>query len=250
MSKLQKTTLPEPRSKLGTLYGISVGTGDPELITLKGLRLLQKTKIITFPAGIKQKSGIAEQIISQWLKPEQTTIALDFPYTQDEAILQRAWQQAAEKVWSYLSQGIDVVFACEGDVSLYSTFTYLAQTVEKLYGSVRIITVPGICSPIAAASELQIPLTMGNQRLTILPAIYSWEDLESVLDSSDVVVLLKVSSVYPQVWQILQKHGLLESSSVVEKATFSDRKTYTNLKDYPQLPLSYFSLLIIRTNLS
>ena len=243
-------SFPELSSQLGTLYGISVGTGDPELITLKGLRLLQNTKIIAFPAGIKQKPGIAEQIIAQWLKPEQTTIALDFPYTKDEAILQQAWKQASARVWQYLSQGIDVAFACEGDVSLYSTFTYLAQTLEKLYGAVPIITVPGICSPLAAASELQIPLTMGNQRLTILPAIYAWQDLESVLGSSEVVVLLKVGSVYPQVWQILQKHSLLESSSVVEKATFSDRKIYTNLKDYPQLELSYFSLLIIRTNLS
>ncbi len=231
---------------MGTLYGISVGTGDPELITVKGLRLLQKTKIIAFPAGINQKPGIAEQIIAQWLHSEQITIALDFPYTKDEAVLQKAWQQAAAKVWQYLKQGIDVAFACEGDVSFYSTFTYLAQTIQQSYGAVTIITVPGICSPTAAASDLHIPLAIGNQRLTILPAIYSWEDLEQALGSSDVVVLMKVSSVYQQVWQILQQHGLLESSSLVERASSCDRKIYPNLKDHPKLQLSYFSILIIR----
>ena len=235
-------------SKLGTLYGISVGTGDPELITVKGLRLLQNTKIIAFPAGINQKPGIAQQIITQWLQPAQTTIALYFPYTKDRALLQTAWQQAAAKVWQYLKQGIDVAFACEGDVSFYSTFTYLAQTIQQSYGAVKILTVPGICSPVAAASDLQIPLTIGNQSLTILPAIYSWEDLKQALGSSDVVVLMKVSSVYQQVWQMLQQQGLLESSSVVDKATFCDRKIYTNLKDYPKLQLSYFSILIIRSN--
>ena len=230
---------------IGTLYGISVGTGDPELITVKGLRLLQKSKIVAFPAGINQKPGIAEQIINQWLQPEQITIALDFPYTQDETVLQDAWQLAATQIWQYLKQGIDVAFACVGDVSFYSTFTYLAQTIEKFYGEVPIITVPGICSPSAAAADLQIPLTTGNQRLTILPAIYSWQDLEQALASSDVVVLMKVSSVYQQVWQILQQHDLLVSSSLVERASFRDRKIYSNLKEHPNLQLSYFSILII-----
>lgn len=248
-AKFSPSSDPTPKaSQLGTLYGISVGTGDPELITVKGLRLLQNTKIVAFPAGINEKPGIAEQIISQWLQPEQITIALDFPYIKDETLLQEAWQQAAAQVWQYLNQGMDVAFACVGDVSFYSTFTYLAQTIQKFHGEVRIITIPGICSPAAAASDLQIPLTIGNQSLTILPAIYSWQDLEQTLASSDVVVLMKVSSVYQQVWQVLKKHNLLESSSVVERASFCDRKIYPNLKDHPQLELSYFSILIIRCN--
>ncbi|ELS03413.1 precorrin-2 C20-methyltransferase [Xenococcus sp. PCC 7305] len=233
---------------IGTLYGISVGTGDPELITVKGLRLLQKAEIVAFPAGINQKPGIAEQIIAQWLRPEQKTIALNFPYTKDESLLHQAWQQAAKEVWQYLKQGIDVAFACEGDVSFYSTFTYLAQTTQQYFGEVPIITVPGICSPMAAASELQIPLTVSYQSLKILPATYSWEDLEQALASSDVVVLMKVNAVYQKVWQILQRRGLLKFSSLVERATFSDRRIYNDLTDYPNLQLSYFSILIIRVN--
>ena len=132
---------------IGTLYGISVGTGDPELITVKGLRLLQEAKIVAFPAGINQKPGIAEQIIAQWLQPEQVTISLDFPYTQDETVLEKAWQQAAAAVWQYLKKGIDVAFACEGDVSFYSTFTYLAQTLQKFHGEVPIITVSPVQIP-------------------------------------------------------------------------------------------------------
>ena len=97
----------------------------------------------------------------------------------------------------------------------------------------------------AIASVLKIPLTVNSQRLVVLPAIYTISDLETVLDWAEIVVLLKVSSVYQQVWQVLQQRGLLESSWIVEKATFRDQKVYDNLSNYPQLKLSYFSVLLI-----
>ncbi len=232
--------------QLGILYGISVGTGDPDLITVKGLRILQTVDIVTFPQGIGDKLGVAEKIIRQWLKPQQTTIALDFPYVREQDILESAWQKSAKIIGQYLQQGKNVAFACEGDVSFYSTFTYLANTLKQLHPEAIIETVPGVCSPTAAASDLQIPLTVRNQRLTILPAMYTVEELETALDSAEVVVLLKVSSVYQQVWQILQKRGLLNSSWVVEKASYSDRKIYRNLQLHPDLKLPYFSLLLIQ----
>ena len=230
---------------LGTFYGISVGTGDPELITVKGLRLLQKTRVIAFPAGINQQPGIAQKIITRWLQPSQITIPLDFPYVRERNILAAAWAKSANKVWHYLQQGQDVAFACEGDISFYSTFTHLASTLKQLYPSTTICTVPGVCSPVAAASDLGIPLTINHQRLTILPALYTVDELETALDTAEVLVLLKVSSVYQQVWQILKQRDLLERSFVVEKASCSDRKVYTNLINYPNLQLPYFALLIV-----
>lgn len=231
--------------QLGTLYGISVGTGDPELITIKGLRFLQQVPVIACPAGVKQK-GIAQQIISPWLKSSQQILILDFPFVRDEAVLTAAWQTAARQVWSYLERGQDVAFACEGDVSFYSTFTYLAQTIKDLYPQVKIVTVPGVCSPMAAASELGMPLTLRQQKLVVLPALYQPEELENALDWADVVVLLKVSSVYSQVWQILQQRELLEQSWIVVKATTTEQQIYRNLRDRPSLQLPYFSLLIVR----
>lgn len=230
----------------GILYGISVGTGDPELITIKGLRLLQQAPIVAFPAGIDKKPGIAQQIVTSWLKPEQQTLSLHFPYVRDEKVLLSAWQEAARQVWQYLQQGQDVAFACEGDVSFFSTFTYLAQTLQCLYSEARVETVPGVCSPMAAASALKLPLTIRNQSLAILPAIYTLKELETALNWADVVVLLKVSSVYQQVWQVLRERNLLQSSWIIEKASFSDQVIYNNLDRYPQLKLSYFSLLLIQ----
>ena len=235
---------------IGILYGISVGPGDPELITLKGLRSLQKAPVVVFPAGIEGKPGMAQQIISPWLSQEQYQLALKFPYVQDMAVLTEAWQLAAEQVWKYLQIGQDVAFACEGDISFYSTFTYLAQTLQQMHPEAVIKLVPGVCSPMAAASLLGLPLTIRQERLVVLPALYHVGELEAVLDWADVVVLMKVSSVYEQVWKVLQQRCLLSHSWVVERATLPDMVTYADLSDRPTLKLPYFSLLIVQVTRS
>ncbi len=232
---------------LGTLYGVSVGTGDPELITVKGQRILQETSVIAFPMGVKNKQGLAEKIIDPWITPQQKKLPLHFPYLQDEQQLKQAWKEAAETVWQSLNQGINVAFACEGDVSLYSTFSYLAQTLKEDYPQVIIQTIPGVSSPMATASVLGIPLTLGSQTLAIIPALYNIAELDQVLSWAEVIVLLKVSSVYPQVWKKLEKLNLLDHAFIVERATQPSEKIYRNLTHYPNLNLSYFSLMIIYT---
>jgi precorrin-2/cobalt-factor-2 C20-methyltransferase len=235
-------------NKIGILYGISVGTGDPELITIKGLRRLQQTPVVAFPAGVLGKPGMAQQIVAQWLNPEQLQLALTFPYVQDMAVLTQAWEQAAAEVWQYLVSGKDVAFACEGDVSFYSTFTYLAQTLQQLHPEAKVELIPGVCSPMAAAAVLGLPLTIRQERLAVLPAIYTVGELEKVLDWADVVVLMKVNSVYDKVWHLLQQRGLLQNSSVVEKATLPDMVIYSDLSDRPHLKLPYFSVLIVQVS--
>ena len=235
---------------IGVLYGVSVGTGDPELITVKGLRILQQSDAIAFPAGIDNNPGVAQKIVSGWLKPEQLQIPLNFPYLQDPTQLQLAWQTAAEIVWSYLEKGMDVAFACLGDISFYSTFTYLARTLKKMHPNAKIEYIPGVSSPMAIASVLQMPLTTEREKLVVLPALYSVEELETVLNWAEIIVLLKVSSVYQSVWQILEARNLLASSFIVEKATFPEQKIYRDLRKYPDLKLSYFSVLTIKNYLT
>lgn len=236
--------------KIGTLYGISVGTGDPELITVKGLKILQTSKVVAFPAGIKGKLGIAQQIVAPWISPNQQQLALTFPYVQEQEILEAAWKNAAVQVWQYLQQGVDVTFVCEGDVSFYSTFSYLAQTLRRIHPEVLVQSIPGVCSPMAAASALGLPLTVGAEKLVVLPAIYQLKELEAVLDWADVVVLMKVASVYEQVWQILNQRNLLERSRVVERATLPEMVIYNGLRDRPNLKLPYFSILIVQVTRS
>ena len=236
--------------KLGTLSGVSVGTGDPELITLKALRILQYSRVVAFPAGTNDRPGIAQTIVRPWLQPGQQILPLEFPYVRDQQQLRQAWSDAAERVGNYLNRGQDVTFACLGDISFYSTFTYLSEALRRQHPEVIIKTVPGVCSPMAIASELRIPLTVNQQKLAILPALYTVEELETALDWAEVVVLLKVSSVYSQVWQILEKRNLLVASAIVEKATFPEQQIYRDLSNYPRLDLSYFSLLLINQSLT
>ncbi|RZM81955.1 precorrin-2 C(20)-methyltransferase [Leptolyngbya iicbica] len=234
----------------GTLWGISAGPGDPELLTLKAARLLQTCPVVAFPAGRQGQPGVAQKIIQPLLAPEQVQLPLTFPFVQDAAVLTAAWSQAAQAVWSYLKTGQDVVFATEGDASFYSTFTYLAQTLQQHHPEAKVATVPGVCSPLAAAAQLGLPLTILQQRLLVLPALYAIADLETALDQADVVVLMKVASVYAEAWQILQRRDLLAHSRVIVRATQIDEQIYTDLSDRPHLDLPYFSLMMINCDRS
>lgn len=234
------------RSPLGTLWGISAGTGDPELITLKGLRHLQAAPVVAFPAGTGDRAGIAEAIIQDYLQSHQIRLPLIFPYVCDPDQLDRAWQIAADRVGYYLDRQKDVAFACEGDISFYSTFTYLAQTLSDRYPDLTIRTVPGVASPMAAAASLGIPLAQRDQKLAIIPAVYGVEDLAPAMQWAEVVVLMKFRLVYRQIWTFLSEKKLLDRAWIVERASSSRQVIYDRLGDRPDLELSYFSILIVR----
>ncbi len=230
----------------GTLHGISVGPGDPDLITLKGLRALQACPVVAFPSGQPGRSGVAEAIIAPHVTPDQIHLPLKFPYVQTVETLEKAWQEAAEQVWFYLQKGLDVAFACEGDISFYSTFTYLAQTLKFHHPEVEIKHIAGVSSPFAGASALGLPLTCQGEKLAVLPALYHPEELEKVLDWAEVVVLMKMRLVYEQVWKILAERQLLDKAWILEKISTGEEKIYHPLNNCPQLSLSYFSLMLIK----
>ncbi|MBD1872601.1 precorrin-2 C(20)-methyltransferase [Nodosilinea sp. FACHB-131] len=233
-------------SALGTLTGIGVGPGDPDLITLKALKYLQSADVVAFPQGRNGRPGLAQTIIAPHLSQQQL-LPLDFPYIFDPDQLTSAWQQAGDRVWQCLSQGQNVVFACEGDLSFYGTFNYLALSLERRYPTAQINRIPGICSPMAAVSVLGLPLTVQSDKLVVLPALYTVDELDAILAWADVVVLLKVGSVYNQIWQLLHQRLLLEHSWVIVNATQPTQVIYRPLTNYPSLELPYFSLMVIRS---
>ncbi|MEM9768560.1 MAG: SAM-dependent methyltransferase, partial [Cyanobacteria bacterium P01_D01_bin.71] len=110
---------------------------------------------------------------------------------------------------------------------------------------VSIQTVPGVCSPLAAVAQLGKPLTIWQQQLVVLPALYAIADFEAALNQADVVVLMKVASVYSVVWSVLQRRQLLHRSHVVVRATQSEERIYSDLRHHADLQLPYFSLMII-----
>jgi precorrin-2/cobalt-factor-2 C20-methyltransferase len=234
----------------GKFYGIGIGPGDPELITLKGLKAIQKADVIAFPAGRGGKQGMAEAIAAQFLRPDQIKLPLELPFVQDQLTLRAAWQTAVLNIAQHLRQGQNVAFIAEGDVSFYSTQTYLMWGLKASYPDIDIEIIPGISSPMASAAAIGIPLTIWSDKLAVLPALHQIADLETALDWAEVVVLMKVSSVYPQVWQLLRSRGLLPHSHAIAWATMPQQKIWSNLTQFPDLELPYFSLLIVSLSTS
>ncbi|MEM6256421.1 MAG: precorrin-2 C(20)-methyltransferase [Cyanobacteria bacterium P01_D01_bin.156] len=230
----------------GRLWGISVGPGDSELLTLKGLRILQTVDVVACPQNRQGEPGMAYSIVKSHLRPEQTILPLDLPFVRDPVQLQQAWAAAGETLVPLLAQGQNVAFITEGDASLYSTFSYVAQAVHRLAPAIKITTVPGVCSPLAAMAALNRPLSLGSEKIAILPALYDVSELTHALEWADVVVLMKVSSVFGQVWHTLKEKGLLELASLVERVGSLEEKQYSSLVNLADYNPPYFSILIVR----
>lgn len=233
-------------SAWGHLWGISVGPGNKDWLTLKGLRILQTVDVVACPQNRHGDPGMAHSIVKSHLQPQQTILSLDLPFVRDPVQLQQAWTVAGEQLVHRLAQGQDVAFITEGDASLYSTFSYVAQSVHRLAPAVDITPVPGVCSPLAAMASLNMPLSLGSEKIAILPALYDISDLFHALEWADVVVLMKVASVFPQVWQTLKEAELLEQASLVEWVGAPEEKRYSSLVDLADHKPPYFSILIVR----
>jgi precorrin-2/cobalt-factor-2 C20-methyltransferase len=235
-------------SQIGCLYGISAGPGDPELISVKGLKRLQASSVVAFPAGVRSPIGVAQRIISPWLEPHQTLLSLEFPMVENVEEWRSAWQVAATQTWAYLSQGKDVAFVSEGDVSFYSTYSYLAHVLKAQHPELVTTAIPGVCSPLASVAALGIPLTTLGDRLAVLPALYGLEELPTLITWANVLVLMKVGSVYPQIWDQLAALNLLKASALVIHASQSQEQIFSDLTHHRDLSPPYFSLIVVRIN--
>ena len=232
----------------GTFWGIGVGPGDPEWLTVKGLRVLRSAAVVALPQNKQGQPGMAYEIVREFLSPEQKILPLALPFVRDEAILQAAWAAAARELRPFLQQGRDVVFLSEGDISFYSTFTYVARALQDLAPTLNIRTVPGICSPLAAAAAIGEPLASACEKVAILPVLDRPEELVRALEWADVVVLMKVASAYPTVWQVLAERNLLERARLAAWVGGERQTILPNLVEAADYKPHYFSLLIVRNH--
>ena len=232
---------------LGTFWGISAGAGDPDWITVKAARILSTVNWVACPQNAAGQPGLAYQIVRPWLRPEQTLLPLRLPFVTQPEVLQAAWRVAAQQLAPLLERGEDVAFICEGDVGLYSTFAYVAQALRQRIPALPIQAIPGVCSPLAAAAALGSPLVLGSEKLAILPALFTLSELEQACAWAEVVVLMKVASVYPQVWQWLAERGWLQQASLVVWAGWPQQTLFPTLEGLADYRPPYFSLLILRS---
>ncbi|MBK5480604.1 precorrin-2 C(20)-methyltransferase [Peribacillus sp. TH16] len=233
-------------SNLGTLYGLGVGPGDPELITVKAFRVIQESPVIAYPKKRKGSKSYAHRIVEVYIRPEEKEmLGLVFPMTKDQTILDREWNETVEKVWQKLYEGKDVAFVTEGDPLLYSTFIHMMKLMQELHPEVEIKTVPGISSFNGSASRLGIALADGDDHVAIVPARDDYEAMKKAIEDHDAVVFIKVAKVIDLMITVLKDLDLLEKASVVTKVT-SDEEVIWNLSELEGLELEYLTLMVVR----
>lgn len=233
-------------SNLGTLYGLGVGPGDPELITVKAFRVIQESPVIAYPKKRKGSKSYAHRIVEVYIRPEEKEmLGLVFPMTKDQAILDREWNGTVEKVWQKLNEGKDVAFVTEGDPLLYSTFIHMMKLMQELHPEVEIKTVPGISSFNGSASRLGIALADGDDHVAIVPARDDYEAMKKAIEDHDAVVFIKVAKVIDLMISVLKDLDLLEKASVVTKVT-SDEEVIWKVSELEGIELEYLTLMVVR----
>ena len=236
------TTSPNP----GRLYGVGVGPGDPELLTVKAQRVLLSVPVVWVPqAGISAESyafSIVKNIIDE---SRQEVVRARFP-TNDEDAAGEVWRNSARDLAVHLEAGKDVAFITEGDPMLYSTFAYVLETIQEEYPHLPVEVIPGVSSVMAAAASAAAPLVHHGQRLAILPAVYGIDDLREAIALYDTIVLMKVNRTLLDALANLERLGLAGRTIYVRRATTESERVVRDIHELSAEDLDYFSLLIIR----
>jgi precorrin-2/cobalt-factor-2 C20-methyltransferase len=217
---------------LGTLYGVGVGPGAPDLITLRAQRILREAGVLALPRANDYTPSMAWRIAKPAVGdvPGQERLFLTFPMSKDPARLRPAWESALAQIGARLEAGKSVAFVTEGDPSLFSTFIYLAREAPRRWPGVRVEVVPAVSSLLAVPAVTGIPLADGQERIAIVPANYGLADLVRILEEFDTVVLMKIGSEMPNVIAALERTGLTERAVYVSKATMPEERIVRDLR--------------------
>ena len=223
----------------GVLYGVGVGPGDPELITLKSLRLIKSTEVIAYPK-LKGSKSFARNIIEEFIDLPKVEIAIEIPMTVNRLPAQRAYNAAAQEISTHLNIGNNVVFLCEGDPFFYGSFMYLHSRLYKKY---LVEIIPGVSSMTACAAMAKKPLAARNEVLTVLPGPLSKKELERRLADNNSSAIMKVGRHIKKIKSVIDRLGLMDSSLYIERASLKEQKVL-KLIDAPEVA-PYFSMVLV-----
>lgn len=223
----------------GRLYGVGVGPGDPELLTLKALRLIRSVPVLAYPAPEKGES-FARRIAARWLPPGRREIALPFPM-RPGAPAEAVYQRAASLLADELDRGLDVACLCQGDPLFYGTFGHL---LPRLAGRYKLEIIPGVSSLGAASAAAGCALLQGDGSLVVVPATLGEEALEACLSSAEGAVILKLGRHFGKLRRVLSRLSLLEGAIYVERASLEGGRVMPfAAAEFDEAP--YFSLALV-----
>lgn len=224
---------------MARLYGVGVGPGDSELITLKALRVLESADVIAVPvtgSGSRTAYDIAKGYIR-----DKKILECTMPMTRDEKKLADAYKKAADDIFDCIRAGMDVAYITLGDPCVYSSFTRIRSALVQRCCAVE--TVPAVTSFCAAAARLEMPLCDGSEPLVIIPA--DCENTGSLLDIQGTKVIMKSGGRLGEVKALLTDKGLDGGAVMVEKCGMDGEKIYTDIEKTDS-DKSYFSVIIVR----
>lgn len=237
---------------LGTLYGVGVGPGAPDLLTLRALRVIKEADVLAIPRpsdfGTSVAWSIVKPHVEEMTSEEQQTqerLFLTFPMSKDPAILVPAWTHAFDAIQSRLRKGLSVAFLTQGDPFVYSTFIYLQEQAREREPGLKVEVVPGVTSLSAVPAAAGIPLADGQERIAVIPATYGLEELRTTLRAFDAILIMKVSSCIQGVLTVLKEEGLMGCSTYVERASSKDEKVLHDLTQIKGDRCVYFSMIFV-----
>jgi precorrin-2/cobalt-factor-2 C20-methyltransferase len=237
---------------LGKFYGVGIGPGDPELLTLKAARVLGKVPVIFVPKAKITDEGMALQILlnSVVSKQKAELRELIFPMSKDPAVLKPAWKTAREEVLKALRSGQDCAFITLGDTAIYSTYMNLLAELRRAEPGIVIETVAGIASYSQGAAMLNLSLCEKAERLAILPCLSEVEGMRAELERFDTVVLMKVGRRFADLRELLRAMGLLSCAHLLLKIGTPEELVSSDLDSVDPEKVSYMSLVIVRKPIS
>ncbi|MBM3537802.1 MAG: precorrin-2 C(20)-methyltransferase [Alphaproteobacteria bacterium] len=232
----------------GRLFGLGVGPGDPELITVKALRLLRAAPVVAYLVA-KGKKGNAFGIIEGHLRDDHVLLPLVFPVTTEslppphsyEREIAAFYDEAAKEVSTHLDAGRDVAVICEGDPFFYGSFMYLHDRLAERYDTE---VVPGVCSIVAGAAVLGTPLVYRNQSLLVLSGVLPEPELEMRLAQADAAAVMKLGANFEKVRRVVMKLGLAERALYIERATMANERTLPLAAVDPS-SVPYFAMILV-----
>ena len=232
----------------GKLYGLSVGPGDPELITLKAHRYLRQAAVVAYFAA-RGKSGNAFASIEAYLHPSQQRLPLVYPVTTEtvdgpqsyDDLMRRFYDDAAASIAVHLDDGRDVAVICEGDALLYGSYMYLHDRLADRY---RHEVVPGVCAMLGGAAMLGTPLVYRDQSLLVLSGTLPEDELIRRMQDAEALVVMKLGRHLPKVRAALKATGLLDRARYIERATMPGQRILPLAEVQPGSS-PYFSIVLV-----
>jgi precorrin-2/cobalt-factor-2 C20-methyltransferase len=231
----------------GRCFGVGVGPGDPELLTVKALRVLDECRVVASFAATGRESN-ARRVVETHLRRDHVELSLVYPLTTEpvdrdeyDAQLVDFYDESAKRIAECLDGGDDVAVLCEGDPLFYGSYMYLHGRLSSRY---RTEVVPGVSSALAAASSLRVPLVAGNETFVVLSGVLGVDELERRLRDAEAAVVMKVGRNLDKVRDAVTRADLLDRAYYVEWATHPTQRTMP-LADTDGASAPYFSMVVV-----